>query len=118
MAEPLSKVIQACEFEVFGKVQRVFMRKYTQAAANQLHIRGYVMNTPQSTVKGIALGSPENLDAFKQWLQTTGSPKSRVDRVEYKDLPIGKVIRAVSSFTVFHCFIYRNFLNIYVCMHM
>ncbi|XP_060575297.1 acylphosphatase-1-like [Ruditapes philippinarum] len=38
------------DFEVFGKVQGVFFRRYTQKKAKELHIVGWVMNTHRGTV--------------------------------------------------------------------
>ena len=35
----------AVDFEVFGKVQGVFFRKFTNEKANSLGLRGWVKNT-------------------------------------------------------------------------
>ena len=48
-------------FQVFGKVQGVFFRKYTQAKAHELDLVGFVQNTSQGTVIGKAQGSLESL---------------------------------------------------------
>jgi len=40
------------QFEVFGKVQGVFFRKYTKEKADSLGIRGYVFNHDSGTVQG------------------------------------------------------------------
>ncbi len=42
----------AVKFEVFGKVQRVFFRKYTEARAKELGLRGWCENTPTGSVQG------------------------------------------------------------------
>lgn len=39
-------------FEVFGKVQGVFFRKYTKEKADSLGIRGWVYNDDSGTVQG------------------------------------------------------------------
>ena len=95
----------AIAFEVFGKVQGVFFRKYTQAKGEQLGLRGWVhtpkqrtrhlhadlcgaasqyvgqvMNTERGTVVGEALGDKDALERLSQWLRREGSPKSRIDR--------------------------------------
>nr|CAH7720906.1 unnamed protein product [Callosobruchus chinensis] len=49
-------------FEVFGRVQGVFFRKYTEKEANKLGLKGWCMNTSQGTVKGIIEGTPSKVD--------------------------------------------------------
>ena len=72
------------EFEVFGKVQGVFFRKYTAKTAVGLKIRGWVMNTREGTVVGEAESTdPDAMAEFVDWLQHTGSPKSRIDSAEF-----------------------------------
>ncbi|XP_073831192.1 acylphosphatase-2-like [Musca autumnalis] len=55
----MAKRLFALDFEVFGKVQGVFFRKYTEKQANQLGLRGWCMNTAEGTVKG-QLEGPQN----------------------------------------------------------
>ena len=43
-------------FEIHGKVQGVFFRKYTHAQAKKLHLVGWVKNTSHGTVVGVAEG--------------------------------------------------------------
>ena len=50
------KILQSVEFEVFGKVQKVYFRKYTKLEADKLFIKGYCFNTENGTVKGILEG--------------------------------------------------------------
>jgi acylphosphatase len=90
------------KFEVFGRVQGVFFRKYTKAKAEELGLTGWCRNTPRGTVQGefeYALFSAEtgtdngnNTDeesweaiAFQHWLCRTGSPKSRIDRCTFSE---------------------------------
>ena len=79
MASPASM-----EFEIFGKVQGVFFRKYTQQKARELGLRGWCDNMKSGTVKGEAAGDQQALDAFKEWLRNTGSPKSKIQRAEFR----------------------------------
>ncbi len=44
-------------FEVFGKVQGVYFRKYTAEKAASLGLLGFVRNTEQGTVTGAAHGT-------------------------------------------------------------
>ncbi|KAL1456465.1 hypothetical protein WDU94_001196 [Cyamophila willieti] len=78
--------MQSVEFEVFGKVQGVFFRKYTQQKANELGLTGWCENTSLGTVIGVIHGPEEAVEEMKEWLRTTGSPSSRIDRVDFKDV--------------------------------
>lgn len=83
--------MQRLEYEVFGKVQGVFFRKYTKKEADKLKLTGWVMNTEKGTVVGVADGPETDLKQFQNWLKNTGSPKSRIDRTSLKELrPIEK----------------------------
>lgn len=69
----------------------MFFRKHTEEKAKELGLVGWVMNTPEGTVVGQAQGDPAALQTLRKWLQEEGSPKSRIDRCEFKnerdDLP-------------------------------
>jgi acylphosphatase len=81
---------QVVDFQVWGKVQNVFMRKYTKKKADELSITGWVQNTADKTIKGqMCSGSPEALAEFKRWLETEGSPKARPTRAEFS---VSKVV--------------------------
>ncbi|CAD8159012.1 unnamed protein product [Paramecium octaurelia] len=71
------------QFEVFGKVQGVYFRKFTQLKAQELDLVGWVQNTKKGTVIGIAQGRRTN--ELKEWLQNTGSPKSIIKKTEFKN---------------------------------
>lgn len=72
------------EFEVRGRVQGVFFRACTQEKAKSLGLVGWVMNTPQATVKGVIQGSDdEAMRSMKMWLSTQGSPASIVERCDF-----------------------------------
>ncbi|XP_053653752.1 acylphosphatase-2 isoform X2 [Cherax quadricarinatus] len=75
----------AVDFEVFGLVQGVFFRKYTQDQAIRLGVHGWCMNTYHRTVKGQLEGPREMVKLMKDWLKKTGSPSSRIDKVEFKN---------------------------------
>ena len=55
----------------------------TQQQGNQLGIRGWIMNTMNRTVKGELEGETSKISAMKTWLQTTGSPSSRIDKAVF-----------------------------------
>ncbi|KAF6779005.1 hypothetical protein AHF37_01670 [Paragonimus kellicotti] len=87
-------MLRACEFEVFGRVQGVFFRKQLRKRAWRC---GLGIRDSRGTVCGAVEGKEEAVDLFKKWLSTTGSPKSRIDRCQFKsEKPI-----ANTSFTDF-----------------
>ncbi|EFN77782.1 Acylphosphatase-1 [Harpegnathos saltator] len=75
----------ALDFEVFGIVQGVFFRKYTQKRGLELGLTGWCMNTANGTVVGHLQGEKKQVEEMKQWLRHTGSPQSRIDKVEFRN---------------------------------
>ncbi|XP_073682420.1 acylphosphatase-2 [Garra rufa] len=79
-------------FEVFGNVQGVCFRMYTEAEAQKLGVTGWVKNTRQGTVVGQVQGNPEKVKEMKYWLSKVGSPSSRIDRTQFSnEKPISKL---------------------------
>ena len=78
-----SGTLASCDFEIFGKVQGVFFRKYTQQEATKLKLVGWVKNTESGTVQGHMEGSKDNVTAMKTWLKTKGSPKSKITKANF-----------------------------------
>ena len=76
--------LSSFDFEVFGKVQGVFFRKHTKRFADANGLRGWCKNTPSGTVVGQAEGNASAIADFKRWLLRTGSPKSRIQRAEFR----------------------------------
>ncbi|CAG9561972.1 unnamed protein product [Danaus chrysippus] len=85
MATAKKPALVTSDFEVFGKVQGVFFRKHTQKKATELGLKGWVMNTSQGTVIGQMQGSQIAIDGMKVWLQKTGSPKSRIEKADFRN---------------------------------
>ncbi|KAL4517351.1 hypothetical protein Ndes2526B_g00572 [Nannochloris sp. 'desiccata'] len=76
----------SCDFEVEGRVQGVFFRACTEKKAKELGLVGWVMNTPQGTVKGVCQSEDKNsLDQMMYWLSTEGSPSSRIDTCRFSN---------------------------------
>lgn len=50
----------------------MFVNKFTQEEAIKLSIRGWVKNTTEGTVIGVAEGENHSISLFKEWLSTTG----------------------------------------------
>jgi len=87
-----SSSLVAIDFEVFGKVQGVFFRKYTQQECQKLGLKGWVMNTDRQTVVGRAEGPKNKVADLKRWLRTTGSPKSRIEKAQFsEEAPLAQV---------------------------
>jgi acylphosphatase len=88
--------ITGFRFEVWGKVQGVFFRKYTQRQATTLGggdgVVGWIRNTSRGTVEGeVACRDSTACQHLQEWLQRTGSPKSRIDRAEFQTLDSNRV---------------------------
>ncbi|EDW97409.2 acylphosphatase-2 [Drosophila yakuba] len=79
----VAKQLFACNFEVFGRVQGVFFRKYTEQEAKRLGVRGWCMNTRDETVKGQLEAPLAELNEMKHWLQSKGSPSSKISKAEF-----------------------------------
>ena len=75
----------SCDFEIFGTVQGVFFRKYTQQQATKLNLVGWVKNAQSGTVQGHMEGRKEDIDQMKNWLRTKGSPKSKITKAEFSN---------------------------------
>ncbi|XP_065541210.1 acylphosphatase-1 [Lathamus discolor] len=73
------------DYEVSGKVQGVFFRKYTQGEAKRLGLVGWVQNTSHGTVQGQVQGPAARVRELQEWLRKTGSPQSRISRAEFRN---------------------------------
>ncbi|KAG8262637.1 acylphosphatase-1-like isoform X1 [Homalodisca vitripennis] len=80
-----TKVIISVDFEVYGRVQGVFFRKFTQEQGKKLGLKGWCMNTEAGTVTGVMEGEQRQVEAMKKWLQETGSPMSKIDKAVFKN---------------------------------
>jgi len=69
------------QFSVYGRVQGVFFRKYTQEKAQSLGLKGMVQNMHDGSVHGFAEGKNSKISQFKDWL-LVGSPSSKVEKVD------------------------------------
>ena len=83
MATASDTTLIACDFEIFGKVQGVFFRKYTQQEATKLKLVGWVKNTESGSVQGHMEGPKHDVMTMKTWLKTKGSPKSKITKANF-----------------------------------
>ncbi|XP_034666803.1 acylphosphatase-1 [Drosophila subobscura] len=79
----LTDGVFSCQFEVYGRVQGVYFRHHAMMKAKTLGLRGWCMNTAKGTVRGYIEGRRHEIDVMKEWLKTTGSPGSNVERVKF-----------------------------------
>ncbi|XP_039624983.1 acylphosphatase-1-like isoform X2 [Polypterus senegalus] len=54
------------DYEIFGDVQGVFFRKYTEEQGRKLKLVGWVKNTPRDTVVGQVQGPKEIVEIMKK----------------------------------------------------
>jgi len=66
---------------IFGRVQGVFFRAETQQAAARCGVFGWVRNKRDGTVEAVVEGRKSDVLSLIDWCNT-GSPRSRVERVE------------------------------------
>ena len=60
-----TKNVIKLKYEIFGKVQGVFFRKYTKKKADPLGIFGWVQNTVNNTVIGEIEGKSNDIQRMK-----------------------------------------------------
>merc|ERR1711971_486131 len=99
--EVRNMALVALEYEVFGRVQGVFFRKFTNEKAQSLGLRGWVKNTRDGTVTGELEGEQARVTEMRSWLETKGSPQSRIDRAEFRN------VRQITKFSFENFKIFR-----------
>lgn len=67
--------------KVKGRVQGVFYRQSTRAAAEKLGLSGWVRNLTDGSVEAEIKGPKDKVEELILWLRS-GPPSARVDRVE------------------------------------
>uniref|UniRef100_A0A8C3NY20 Acylphosphatase n=3 Tax=Passeriformes TaxID=9126 RepID=A0A8C3NY20_9PASS len=80
-----SGALKSVDYEVFGRVQGVCFRMYTEQEAKKLGVVGWVKNTSQGTVTGQVQGPEEKVNEMKSWLSKVGSPSSRIDKTNFSN---------------------------------
>lgn len=72
---------------VYGKVQNVGFRYYTQKTALENHITGFVCNKTDGSVYIEAEGEESELESFVLWLHN-GPDWARVSEVKTQETPL------------------------------
>ncbi|XP_058016394.1 acylphosphatase-2-like [Ahaetulla prasina] len=80
-----SSELWAIDYEIYGEVQGVFFRKYTEEQGRKLGLVGWVKNTASGTVTGQVQGPKEKVEIMKNWLRNVGSPMSRIDQAVFSN---------------------------------
>ncbi|BBQ84533.1 TPA: acylphosphatase [Kluyvera ascorbata] len=66
---------------VYGKVQGVGFRFFTQQEAQRLGLSGYALNLDDGSVEVVACGKSEQVEQLLAWLKAGGPRSARVDKV-------------------------------------
>ena len=74
------------QIQVFGRVQGVGFRYYTQKKAKELEIVGFVKNKTDGSVFIEAEGNEKNLNEFLMWCRQ-GPSWARVQDVKFQGIP-------------------------------
>jgi acylphosphatase len=69
---------------VSGRVQGVFFRAATEAAARRLGVTGWVRNLADGSVELVACGAEAKLSELERWLWQ-GPPRARVEQVQSQE---------------------------------
>ena len=77
---------EAVILNVFGKVQGVGFRFYTQKKAGELQISGFVKNMADGSVYIEAEGESSRLEEFINWCEI-GPPWARVSKIDKQHIP-------------------------------
>ncbi|XP_028983578.1 acylphosphatase-2-like [Betta splendens] len=81
--ESAEKALVSVDFEIFGHVQGVCFRMYTEKEGLRLGLVGWVKNTYSGTVVGQVQGPAPMVDEMKVWLSKEGSPSCRISRASF-----------------------------------
>ncbi|XP_074062312.1 acylphosphatase-2 [Macrotis lagotis] len=80
-----ARTLKSVDYEVFGRVQGVCFRMYTEGEAKKIGVVGWVKNTRKGTVQGQVQGPEDKVNSMKSWLSKVGSPSSRIDRADFSN---------------------------------
>ena len=74
-------------FLVSGRVQGVFFRAETEAAARRLGLTGWVSNLADGSAELVACGAEAKLVELERWLRQ-GPPRARVEQVKSREVEL------------------------------
>ncbi|KAG7473131.1 acylphosphatase-2-like isoform X1 [Solea senegalensis] len=82
-SDSAGRKLLSVDFEIFGHVQGVCFRMYTESEGLRRGLVGWVKNTCSGTVVGQVQGPAEKVEDMKVWLSKEGSPSSRITRASF-----------------------------------
>ena len=74
-------MLKCAKLKIFGRVQGVFFRDFTEEKAIELKLTGWVKNMPDGTVEVLIEGKDELIEQMIIWCYE-GSPNANVDDVK------------------------------------
>lgn len=80
---------KAVIIQVYGRVQGVGFRFYTQKKARELDMKGHVRNRPDGSVYIEAAGKAGNMKLFTKWCEE-GPTWAHVSKIELQEIPFFK----------------------------
>jgi acylphosphatase len=66
---------------ISGRVQGVFFRESSRKLAEELHITGWIRNTPDEKVEALVTGEAGPVQRFVDWCRS-GPEKARVEEIQ------------------------------------
>ena len=78
---------KAVILKVYGRVQGVGFRFYTQKTAKEMNITGHVRNKSDGSVYIEAIGELDNLERFIRWCEE-GPIWANVSSIEKQEIPV------------------------------
>ena len=72
---------------IWGTVQGVCFRAYTQKEAHRLGVHGWIKNLPDGRVEGVFEGQVAHVASMLSWC-AQGSPWAKVLKVEHAEEPV------------------------------
>ncbi len=72
---------KSLQLHIYGRVQGVSFRYYTQQKARELGVRGFVKNMPDGSVYVEATGDEDQMDRFVEYCRQ-GPSMARVDQLK------------------------------------
>jgi len=87
-------MIKHFNIKIYGQVQGVFFRYYTQKKAQELNLVGFVRNESDKTVYIEAEGRGEKIKKFLDWCRN-GSELAKVEKIDFKEGEVKNYIEFV-----------------------
>ena len=78
---------KAFQIQIFGRVQGVGFRYFTQRKAQETNVKGFVKNRPDGSVFIEAEGKTQNLEVFINWVKK-GPSRAMVTQYNISELPL------------------------------